>query len=106
MIKLTTGSVDKPHSVRTRAASARLAAVLLANIAAITAASWLGLLGWGWGSQRARQAQALTADAGRFVASLCIANPESEAMRQWIAQHPKSPRGRLDHRRSNAATAG
>ena len=106
MINLNSGILDRPRSARTLAALPSLAAALLAVAAVAAAASWLGPRGWDWVSKGVSQAEALSADAGQFIVSLCIANPESEAMRQWIAQHPKSPRGRLNHRRSNAATGG
>lgn len=32
-------------------------------------------------------------------ASLCIAGAGAPAIREWINQHPKSKRGRLDHQR-------
>jgi hypothetical protein len=35
---------------------------------------------------------------GRIV-PFCLANSQAPAMRLWISQHPKSRRGRLDHRR-------
>ena len=100
MIDLNSGVPERPRPVRALAALPSLAAALLA----VAAASWFGPRGWDW-AKGVSQAQALGADAGQFIVSLCIANPESEAMRQWIAQHPKSPRGRLNHQRSNA-TAG
>ena len=106
MTNLNPGSLDKPRFVRTSAALPSLAAALLAVAAVVAAASWFGPRGWDWASQGVSKAEALSADAGQFIVSLCIANRESEAMRQWIAQHPKSPRGRLDHRRLNVAAAG
>jgi hypothetical protein len=98
--------LDRPRLVRILAAPPTLAAGLLAISTVAAAASWLGPRGWDWASQGVSQARVLGADAGQLIISLCIANRESEAMRQWIAQHPKSPRGRLNHQRSNAATAG
>ena len=105
MINLNSGILERPRSVRTLAALPSLAAALLAVAAVVAAASWLGPRGWDWASQGVSQAEALSADAGQFIVSLCIANPESEAMRQWVAQHPRSPRALLRHDRSNAATA-
>ena len=32
-------------------------------------------------------------------ASLCITGNDAPALREWVSQHPKSKRGRLDHQR-------
>lgn len=36
----------------------------------------------------------------------CIPNVQSPEMREWISQHPKSARGRLDHRRTALQARG
>lgn len=105
MTNLNPASLDKPRPAWTLAALPSLAIALPAILGVAAGVSWLGPRGWDWANWGTSRAEALSADAGRFIASICIAQPESEAMRLWIAQHPKSKRGRLDHQRSNAVAA-
>lgn len=81
-----------------------LAAILLTGMGVAAGTSWIGPSSWDWTSRGVSQAKALGSDASQFIVSLCIANPDSEAMRLWIAEHPKSKRGRLDHGRLTATT--
>ncbi len=104
MTNTTSASPDAQRRVRMRDTLPSLAAVLLTGMTVAAAAPWIGPSGWDWTSRGVVQAKALGSDAGQFIVSLCVPNPNSAAMRLWIAQHPKSPRGRLDHQRSNAAT--
>ena len=104
MTNTTLASLDAQRRVRIRDTLPSLAAVLLTGMAIAAAAPWIGPSSWDWTSHGVAQAKALGSDAGQFIVSLCVPNPNSAAMRLWIAQHPKSPRGRLNHDRSNAAT--
>ncbi len=104
MTNTTSASPTEQRRVRMRDTFPSLAAVLLTGMGVAAAAPWIGPPGWDWTSRGVSQAKTLGSDAAQFIVSLCVPNPNSAAMRLWIAQHPKSPRGRLDHQRSNAAT--
>ena len=104
MTNTTSASPGVQRRVRIRDTLPSLAAVLLLGMGVAAAAPWIGPSGWDWTSRGVSQVKALGSDAGQFIVSLCVPNPDSAAMRLWIAQHPKSARGRLNHQRSNAAT--
>lgn len=106
MTNLNPAAPNIQRRLRMRDTLPSLAAVLLTGIGAAAAAPWIGPRDWDWTSRGVSQVKALGSDAGQFIVSLCVANPNSAAMRLWIAQHPKSARGRLNHQRSNAETAG
>lgn len=83
-----------------------LAALIAAGGGTAASVSWIGAHGWNWAGRGVSQTKTRSFDADQLLtASLCVANPDSAAMRFWIAKYPKSPRGRLNHQRSNAATA-
>ena len=44
-------------------------------------------------------AEARSVQPDALPASLCVAGNGAPALRAWISEHPKSPRGRLDHQR-------
>ncbi len=104
MANMTPASPGVQRRVRLRDTLPSLAAVLLTGMGVAAVAPWIGPSGWDWSSRGVSQVKALGSDAGQFIVSLCVPNPNSAAMRLWIAQHPKSPRGHLNHQRSNAAT--
>ncbi len=73
---------------------------LFTGLAALSASSWLELPNlyapvFGLGSAKAQNPA-----TDMVPASLCIAGIGAPAVREWINQHPKSERGRLDHQRS------
>lgn len=77
-----------------------VAALLLASVGALAGLPSLGWLGWERSVRGVPRTEAVSLDADRSIASLCLADAQAPAMRRWISQHPKSQRGRLDHQRS------
>lgn len=74
-------------------------ACLLAGAAVLYASSGFGLSSLDWRIAGLKFAEARSVQPDALPASLCIAGTDAPALRAWISEHPKSPRGRLDHQR-------
>jgi hypothetical protein len=82
-----------------RMAGPALAALLVLGVGIATGVPREFASGWFGSVHDGSQVGSLELGADGLVAPDCIANPQAPAMRLWISQHPKSRRGRLDHRR-------
>jgi len=85
-----------------RTALLGLVAALLASVSVLAGMPGLRWLGQEWSGRGVSRAETVSLEAGSPIASLCLAQPQAPTMRWWISQHPKSQRGRLDHRRSRS----
>jgi hypothetical protein len=65
-----------------------------------------GTLNVDWLNGRGPETWIEASDASVLAPALCAGTSDAPALRLWVSQHPKSPRGRLDHKRLRLQSNG